>query len=240
MVLRQTHKCGYAFVYGCSLTLGLRRVGTQWLGDLALYYSPAIIFAETLCQTSKHSFRYRLPSPWSYPVVKGKYIADWFPTFSEDVLPTHYFCDWTNYTGSSFFLVPREWHNTSVAMVLFTHTFKIPGTLRPLAFSDAPDPIVLVAADSGYFLWNGDTLRLTRYGSDSASGEDFLAQITERGGIIDYLGLRKGLPQEYVENYHRVDTEGRRLEWVAAGRLDRDPSFFKLFNPTVERRVYPV
>ncbi|KAJ6614937.1 hypothetical protein B0H10DRAFT_2043291 [Mycena sp. CBHHK59/15] len=162
------------------------------------------------------------PCQWPAPADRALVIAACFPTFPERLLPLWFSCNWNEWTDALFFYVRPEWHNLSPAATILTHAFKIRGTLRPLAFREASSATVLFAAGAEYFLWNGDALTLTRFGTDFALDEDFLARMTARGGVIDRLGAVEDLPLDYDRLYWRLDAEQRALAWEVDGRRPRD------------------
>jgi hypothetical protein len=76
---------------------------------------------------------------------------------------------------------------------IITHTFEIPGEIRPLAFCDSTDPIVLATVGAEYVLWDDENLTLTRYGAYFASDEDFLARTL----LLRFQGTVHDLPAHY-------------------------------------------
>ncbi|KAJ7486330.1 hypothetical protein B0H11DRAFT_2015690 [Mycena galericulata] len=152
------------------------------------------------------------------------------PVFQLSV-PYWFSCDWLRWGSMSFFYVRTHWYNLSPADTILTHAFKIPGTLRPLAFSESAGPIVLVAAGAEYYLWDGDALTLIRFGADFDSDEDFLARHAGPEHIIDYMGVVEDLPADYDDLYWRLDAEQRRLASQMGGGPD------SLLNPRLTRRL---
>jgi hypothetical protein len=120
------------------------------------------------------------PINWVLPCRPQQYnreaIAACFPTFPEEILPNWFSCDRLSWSSAHFFFIPYYWHNISVAEATITRLFKLPGKLRPLAFMEGADIIVLVAAGKEYALWDAVNEDLTRFGSDFASDEAFLAR----------------------------------------------------------------
>ncbi|KAJ7501814.1 hypothetical protein B0H11DRAFT_1991221 [Mycena galericulata] len=150
---------------------------------------------------------------------------------SRPLLPYWFSCDWLRWGSMSFFYVRTHWYNLSPADTILTHAFKIPGTLRPLAFRESAGPIVLVAAGPEYYLWDGDALTLTRFGADFDSDEDFLARHAGPEHIIDLMGVAEDLPADYDDLYWRLDEEQRGLALQMGGSPD------SLLNPRLTRRL---
>ncbi|KAJ6559865.1 hypothetical protein B0H19DRAFT_1260549 [Mycena capillaripes] len=115
-------------------------------------------------------------------------VAASFPTFPEDLLPYCFSCKWNRWTRVRFFFVRPEWYDLSPAEAIFNHGFKVPGRPRPLAFCDGPDTIVFVAVGNEYYLWDGDFMKLHRYGSKFSSDEDFLVRMKPMWAMED-LGV---------------------------------------------------
>ncbi|KAJ7110617.1 hypothetical protein C8R44DRAFT_883748 [Mycena epipterygia] len=195
--------------------------------------------SESISQTPKTPQRNQaiLPrKPFASEAERDKIIAT-FPVFPERVLPYTYTCQWHSWSCISFFFVPREWYDRSVADVLLTQSFSIRGALRPLAFSDFDDPVVLFGAGADYYLWNGASLALTRFGSNFASDEDFLSRLAVvpiRPGFEE-LGITEDLAADYPELCCRVDWEQRTLVWEKDGIILPQTKYKNLLDPAAER-----
>ncbi|KAJ7291717.1 hypothetical protein C8J57DRAFT_1588271 [Mycena rebaudengoi] len=156
--------------------------------------------------------------PCKYPLSQDhadQILADCFPTFRKELLPPRFSCNWRNSYCLRIFIIPPKWHNLSPIGCIITHTFEIPGQIRPLAFCYSTDPVVLVSVGAEYVLWDDKDQTLTRYGSDFASDEDFLA----RTPLPRSQGTVHQLPLNHDDVLCRVDAEQRRLVYTVEGRV---------------------
>jgi hypothetical protein len=167
------------------------------------------------------------PINWVLPCRPKQYnreaIAACFPTFPGEILPNWFSCDWLSWSSAHFFFIPYYWHNISVAEATITRLFKLPGKLRPLAFMEGADIIVLVAAGKEYALWDAVNEDLTRFGWDFASDEAFLARFH---GLywneMKRIGMVVARPRNHRAIYKKIGMEQAELVRTVEGRIAFD------------------
>ncbi|KAJ6573460.1 hypothetical protein DFH09DRAFT_1151904 [Mycena vulgaris] len=176
-------------------------------------------------------------NPWTHHpnTPRDAAIAPYLPTFPRRLLPEWYSCNWIECTDSHFLRIAEGWHDLSPARAIITHGFGVTGTIRPLAFCEATEPVLLFAADGSYFLYEGAPETLIRFGADFTSDEDFLARVTAENPVgfatcvypVDYL------PEDFFDKIHpRLDAEQLLKEWEVYGRR---PYNMDLLDPEFPR-----
>ncbi|KAJ7222543.1 hypothetical protein GGX14DRAFT_429031, partial [Mycena pura] len=85
-------------------------------------------------------------------------------------------CDWDKFSDWHFFTVPPEWHDLTEMDFFARRVYKLPGTVRPLAYlMDTPEAcIAFEAGGEYYYLDTASRNFLVCYGGDFTSHDSFL------------------------------------------------------------------
>ncbi|KAJ7256736.1 hypothetical protein C8J57DRAFT_1344205 [Mycena rebaudengoi] len=124
-------------------------------------------------------------------------------------------CDWEKFLAWRFFAVSSDWHDLTEMDFFVKRLFKIPGTIRPLAFLDYYEPCIVFEAGGEYcYLDTGSNDYLIHYGHAFASEDDFLAAFIHRHPPLE--GTIHEFPDDTEDLYDAVWDEQKQRKKEAA------------------------
>ncbi|KAJ7251668.1 hypothetical protein C8J57DRAFT_1352228, partial [Mycena rebaudengoi] len=113
------------------------------------------------------------------------------------------------------FAVSSDWHDLTEMDFFVKRLFKIPGTIRPLAFLDYYKPCIVFEAGGEYcYLDTGSNDYLIHFGHAFASQDDFLAAFIHRHPPLE--GTIHEFPDDMEDLYDVVWDEQKQRKKEAA------------------------